>query len=104
MKRSGFTLVELLVVLAILVALTTVAITSLGGAQDQGRYDATQRTMQAVEDAVIGPANERDSDGSPLNTGFVADMGRLPNACDVGGGTLVPRELWEPIDKDGVAI
>ncbi len=88
---SGLTLLELLVVLTILVALSTVAITSTSGVADQARYEATQRTLENIRDAVIGPANLRDTDGTLLYTGFVADTGRLPKAVAevVDGGTVL---------------
>jgi prepilin-type N-terminal cleavage/methylation domain-containing protein len=98
-QRSGLTLIELLVVLVILVILTTVAITATSQVIDQGRYDATQRTLQNIQDAILGPPNQRGPDGSPLVTGFVADMGRLPTPV-FGGGIIVGdplRELWDPL-------
>lgn len=89
--QSGLTLLELLVVLTILVVLSTVAITSTSGVADQARYEATQRTLENIRDAVIGPANLRDTDGTLLYTGFVADTGRLPKAVAevVDGGTVL---------------
>jgi prepilin-type N-terminal cleavage/methylation domain-containing protein len=91
LHQSGLTLLELLVVLTILVALSTVAITSTSGVADQARYEATQHTLENIRDAVIGPANLRDTDGSLLYTGFVADTGRLPKAVAevVDGGTVL---------------
>ncbi|MFZ2279781.1 MAG: prepilin-type N-terminal cleavage/methylation domain-containing protein [Prosthecobacter sp.] len=91
LHQSGLTLLELLVVLTILVVLSTVAITSTSGVADQARYEATQRTLENIRDAVIGPANLRDTDGTLLYTGFVADTGRLPKAVAevVDGGTVL---------------
>lgn len=103
-NQSGLTLLELLVVLTILVVLSTVAITSTSGLADQARYEATQRTLENVSEALIGPANQRDADGSLLVTGFVADMGRLPLATSdsvTGGNIFTLRELWENVN--GVA-
>jgi prepilin-type N-terminal cleavage/methylation domain-containing protein len=109
----GFTLVELLVVLAIMVILATVAVQSLDGVQDQTRYEATQRGIQSVEDAVLGPANQRQLDGTLLSTGFVADLGRLPLAASVtvtlpDGSTatyLEPQELWvQPAGVNSFAV
>ena len=77
MKRSGMTLVELLVVLAILALLTTVAVTSSDVVLSQGRYEATTRTLTDIQEAVLGPPNARQADGTLVSTGFVADMGRL---------------------------
>src|SRR5262249_35303906 len=78
--RSGMTLVELLVVLLILSILTVVAVQATDTLVDQARYDSTQRTLQSVEEAIVGPRGQRDADGSVLVTGFVADVGRFPLA------------------------
>jgi prepilin-type N-terminal cleavage/methylation domain-containing protein len=78
-KLSAFSLIELLVVLAILAALTTVALRSVNGVQGQAKYLQTTSTLNQLRDAIIGPANLRGPDGSALVTGFVADVGRLPN-------------------------
>jgi type II secretory pathway pseudopilin PulG len=101
LHQSGLTLLELLVVLTILIVLSTVAITSTSGVADQARYEATQRTLENIRDAVIGPANQRDADGSLLITGFLADMGRLPHATSEavdGGNVFTLRELWENVN------
>jgi len=84
-RRSGLTLVELLVVMLILSILTVVAVQSTDSLVDQGRYDATVKTLQAVDEAIFGPANAREPDGTVLVSGFVADIGRLPTN---------PQELW----------
>ena len=102
-RHSGLTLVELLVVLAILIILTTVAISATDQFLEQARHDATQRTLQSIQDAIMGPANQRAPDGSMVITGFVSDMGRLPtpvfNANTIVGDPL--RELW---DATAVAV
>ena len=89
--RSGLTLVELLVVLAILAVLTMVAVSLTDGVVDQGRYDVTRRTIENIESAILGPANQTDADGSKLVVGFVADVGRPPIAT----GTLEETQLAE---------
>ena len=96
--QRGLTLLELLVVLSILAVLSTVALTSSSGLADQARYEATQRTLENIREAVLGPANLRDTDGTLLYTGFVADTGRLPRAVAevVAGGTVLTlAELFE---------
>ena len=93
-QMQGFTLVELVVVLAILIALATVAVSSLEGVQDQTRYSATQQGLQNIEDAVLGPANQLSPQGVPLVTGFVADIGRVPVATLINGISQ-PQELWD---------
>jgi general secretion pathway protein G len=50
--RSGFTLLEILLVLAILLMLTTVAIVSFSGTREGAKIDTTQLLIQEVESAV----------------------------------------------------
>jgi prepilin-type N-terminal cleavage/methylation domain-containing protein len=92
-RRSGLTLVELLVVLVILAVMTVIAVQSTEFLVDQSRYSATQQTLQNIQSAIMGPPN-----GNPAVSGFVADMGRLPMPVYVGttisGDPL--RELWDP--------
>jgi len=96
-NAGAFTLIELLVVLTILAILTAVAVTSVDGFQDQSRYEATQRGLQNISDAILGPQNQHDSSGNPFVSGFVTDMGRLPRAIDHDSDSstpLQPAELW----------
>lgn len=94
--RSGFTLLELVLVLVILSILATVALEAIEPQVDQTRFETTQRTIANVEDALIGTTNQRGADGSPLFTGFVADVGRLPVSRFEDTSTILTlRELWE---------
>lgn len=90
-SRCGITLVELLVVLAILALMATVAVTSTDVFLSQGRYEATTRTLTDIQEAVLGPPNARQADGTLVSMGFVADIGRSPQftALDSTGG-IVP--------------
>lgn len=90
MKRPALTLIELVVVLVILAVLALVAVLSTDAVVDQGRFDATQRTLQSFDDAVVG------SPAQPDGPSFVADVGRLPQAWIEPGDTtneLQPAEL-----------
>ena len=78
----------------ILVILTTIAVQATGNLADQARFDATQRTLQNIQNAIVGPAGQREPDGTPLITGFVADIGRLPVATVDATGALTLNELW----------
>lgn len=93
-RASGLTLVELMFVLLILAVLAGVALRATDGVADQARYRATQSTLSNIEAAVVGPANLRDPDGAAVVTGFVADIGRLPQAVGDDAGTQL-QELWE---------
>lgn len=90
--RRGMTLVELIVVLAILVALAGTALLATEGIVDQGRRDATVRSLEALREAVIGREGLVDANDNPWVRGFVADMGRLPRAEESGW----LNELWTP--------
>lgn len=92
-QRSGLTLVELLVVLAILAVLTTVAVSLTDSVVDQGRFDVTQRTLDNIQNAVLGPANQVDADGTRALGGFIADVGRPPLAVGIDPTTQL-AELW----------
>lgn len=87
MKRSALTLLELVVVLAILATLTLVAVVSTEGVVEQGRFDVTQRTLQNIDDAVLGP------EGKPEAVSFVSDMGSRPKLLEANPETQL-RELW----------
>jgi prepilin-type N-terminal cleavage/methylation domain-containing protein len=67
--RAGFTLVELLVVLLILVAIAGTALQSSWQLAEDSRLEETRRTLDGLELALLG-----ESAGS----GFVSDIGRLP--------------------------
>jgi prepilin-type N-terminal cleavage/methylation domain-containing protein len=73
MRRSGMTLVELVVVLVILAVLTTIAVSMTDGVLDQSRFDATRTTLDNIQTAIVGPTTARDSTAS-----FVSDMGGPP--------------------------
>ncbi|MCA9264685.1 MAG: prepilin-type N-terminal cleavage/methylation domain-containing protein [Planctomycetales bacterium] len=72
-SRRGMTLAELLVVLVILAVVTTVAVQSLGPVAEQGRYEATARTLAHIR-AAIATENEG------VTSGFVADNGCFPES------------------------
>lgn len=94
MKRGAFTLVELVVVLAVIAVLTHLAVRELAHLRDGRLSDAADRQLEEIRSAVysVGP------DG--VARGFLVDMGRLPKAED---GTL--SELWQkPADALEYAV
>src|SRR5262245_44242 len=87
-RHFGLTLLELVIVLAILAVLTTVAVQSMAKVAEKARYEATQKTIQNIRSAILGDANgPSDSFNS-----FVADTGRLPMRL---------AELVTPLDTMG---
>ncbi|MEM9827984.1 MAG: type II secretion system protein [Planctomycetota bacterium] len=86
-KPSGLTMIELVIVLIILAALTGIAVQSLDPIADQARFESTQRTLENIDAAFLG----RDSGGAYI--GFIADMGRLPENVN-SDPSLALGELW----------
>jgi prepilin-type N-terminal cleavage/methylation domain-containing protein len=84
---GGFTLVELLIVLAILLALSTFAITATGDLTDRMRYDETDRRGDSIARTVNG-------DGSAASR-FVGDMGRLPRIVSTDEGEILSELFLE---------
>ncbi len=74
--QSGFSLIELMVALLVMVVISTAVMRSLSGLQDPSFYQQTAERVQAVKDAII---KVQTVNGVPTVSGFVADMGRLPN-------------------------
>lgn len=71
---AGFTLLEMLVVVAALAATAALAFAAVGNRDDQLRFDLTQQRLQALRSAMIGPA----ADAGTGLMGFAADNGALP--------------------------
>ena len=85
------TLIEVLIVLALLGGLATIALTSMGELSASERVDTTRQRLDAIRTAVIG-------DG--VNPGrFLADMGRLPRVQETEPGMIL-SELWKLPDNN----
>lgn len=79
-QRQAMTLMELLVVLVILAVVATIAVQSLQPRVESARFEQTRKTLDEIRTATGGDPRSRQADGSPLISGFVADVGRLPRA------------------------
>lgn len=76
-KQTGFTLVELLTVMLVLVAMASVTIETTSDLAFQNRYEVTKDRYEKIKRAIIGRPDVLIN-GQPDISGFVADMGRLP--------------------------
>lgn len=99
---AAFTLLELVVVLAILSIVSLLAARSLHDAQDQHRAAASDRLLGEIRDAVLPlPPGRADAAAGPaLPAGFLGDLGRLPRAMPAtnpadGSVTYTLSELYE---------
>ena len=77
-KQSGFSLLELVVVLLIMTVLSTVAIRSTVDIGYSARYEQTRDRLESIRKAIVGDP-KRSINGQPDVSGFVADMGRVPD-------------------------
>ncbi len=76
--QTGFTLLELLIVIAMLSSLALMSVFFVESADDQARFELTRARWGQMRYAMVGDAN-RVLNGETELYGFVADMGRLPN-------------------------
>lgn len=85
---NGFTLVEMLVVLAILVAITAVAVRSTSNVRDAASFDRSIDVLDATETSILGEYRN-----GVFVPGFLSDIGRLPTPSTDPDRRLI--ELWE---------
>lgn len=95
-EATGFTLLELVVVIAIMAVLSTVALRSMKGVASQSRFEATQRGLAQIRDAILGSPDDRQPNGSWVSRGFVADVGRLPRSLD--------ELVYQPADVSSYSV
>ena len=103
---TGLTLLELVVVLGILAALTTIAIRSLEPIADQARYEQTQNALNELRCAIISPPHNHGGTWTTSQSSFVIDTGTLPIELDgllVRPNGLIDREL-QSFDSDRDSI
>ncbi|WP_300494472.1 type II secretion system protein [uncultured Methylophaga sp.] len=74
-KQSGFTLLELVLVLFIVALIATTPLLFIDDQDNQIRYDETLQKMQMIRDAIIQRQEYRNQ---PVLSGFVIDNGVLP--------------------------
>jgi len=110
-RSKGFTLIEVIIVIAILAIVAGAMAPLAGRAIDSSRQDQTLRRQQLIYKAILG---DPESPGS----GFLSDVGRLPNTnlvelavigslpvysiqtCGIGMGWRGPY-LLEGVDTSG---
>lgn len=94
MNRQGFTLLELAVVLGIIVIITHLAVREAGQWRSSQLHALSDKGLSEIKSAILGEDFERDTEGARIRTGFLADMGRLPQAVTNAEGRLTLSELW----------
>lgn len=79
--QSGFTLLELLLVVFILSALALTATAFVDNQDDQFRFEDTRKRLEMIRRAVLG-RTDLVQGGQVIVSGFVADNGVLPTHLD----------------------
>lgn len=78
-KQNGFTLVEMLTVMVVLVAVASITLEATEEIAFEGRYEITKDRYEKIRKAIVGDPNQIIN-GQPNIEGFVKDVGRLPFA------------------------
>ena len=85
--RQGFTLIEILMVMALIGILATLSLIPLNDSLDQAKFDQTLNQMKQIRSALVGEM--LNSNSTKLRFGYLGDLGKLPTTAQ--GLTA----LWE---------
>jgi general secretion pathway protein G len=92
--QAGFTLVELLMVIAILGVLTVMSLVPISNTIEEGRFQETLQKMQTIRNSIVGdPAIVEN--GIRTSFGFIGDIGAIPTAGQ-GIAALVTKPVALP--------
>lgn len=75
--RSGFTIIELVMIIALLSIVAVMGIEALGTTVDEERFDATISEMKLIRNSLLGNPESLNL-GIRTNFGYLGDMGDLP--------------------------
>ncbi len=77
--QSGFTLLEVMIVIFILGMMSAMAWSALGTMDNDRKAQITRETMERIRKAVMGPAGVYDKNGQRVIGGYVGDMKAFPD-------------------------
>lgn len=97
-RPAGFTLTELLIVVAIIALLTTLAVPNLARARDNSRLNLIYSNLRALDSAKDQWAIDNNKpSGTPMDDmGLLRDYFRGRTIHDVLGETYVPNPIGTP--------
>ena len=91
---KGFSFAEILIVVAIMGIVTSIALKNMGKSDDRANYEESLTELQELLKAIVGDENAR-SNGERTSFGFVGDVGCIPSTLDelVSRGSLSASRL-----------
>ena len=100
-KKKGFTLVELIIVIAIIAVLAAVAIPKLNSVKKNSNVSADKANAKIIATAVsTAIANEEDDPTNPDTYKKYIDGGKVPAVKSVKNGVWTVSES----EKDGITV
>ncbi|MBT9173812.1 MAG: hypothetical protein DDT21_02218 [Syntrophomonadaceae bacterium] len=85
---KGFTLMEVIIVLAVLAMFAAMAVPLAGRLEARGRERETERRLELVREAMLGRRGALDAGGRRVLAGYAGDLGGLPP---------LRRSVWEAV-------
>ena len=106
MKKNGFSLVEIAVVLVIISILITIVAVPLASQIEQRRTEETQKQLEAIKEAIIGFALARGRlPCAAISNGNESIVDESTGVCTAYSGFLPAVTLGiAPVDSGGFAI
>jgi general secretion pathway protein G len=99
-RRAGFTLLELLIVLAIIVVIAAMVVPNLIGSQQKANEDVTLATIKSIEKSPVGTW-AADHDGAYLKASGQEAWQQMMNPQAYKGRKLRPYIEEPPLDAWG---
>ncbi len=97
---AGFTLVEILLTIALMAILTGVSVSLLSKTSDQELTDSTILEMRSIRRALVGDSTVIEN-GRQAFFGFLGDNGTLPTSAQGVSALLNPLSfpVWYNVDS-----
>jgi uncharacterized delta-60 repeat protein len=74
---SGYTLVELVLVIVLIVTVSTYVVSDFTNQSDSVRWEQTRAKLQSIRSAILGD-DTTNAEGQRAHFGYFGDMGRIP--------------------------
>ena len=102
-RESGFTLIELVIIILVIGVLATIAVQRMNQAVDTATWEQTKAEMDQLAMAIVGDPDTYTR-GARANFGYVGDVGALPDslgalATNPGLGTWHGPYVWRGFEN-----